>query len=239
MLKEAIQYLVSLKDNKTYQINGEPYTDRELVRVAPHVDRPGEVRVNGLDSIVKLVSHELDMLENLPVYIRVVSPRQVEVFSTLDSVMGRDDLYVAVCDAPDFAAGKWMPHENAIIALRSAFVPNEGTEYLLDLLSRISKEDGVTTEDNGVSQTVSARQGIALKRFEQVRQRIALRPYRTFTEVEQPESEFILRLNEDAEIALIEADGGRWKMDAKAAVAAYFEEKLAGEIQDGRVVVMM
>lgn len=30
MLKEAIQYLVSLKDNKIYEINGETYSDRDL-----------------------------------------------------------------------------------------------------------------------------------------------------------------------------------------------------------------
>ena len=33
MLKDAIQYLVSLKENKIYDINGETYSDRELHRV--------------------------------------------------------------------------------------------------------------------------------------------------------------------------------------------------------------
>ena len=183
MLKEALQYLVSLKDNKTYTINGETWSDHELHRVPVYVDRPEEITVNGLDSIVKLVRNELDMMENRPVYIRVVSPREVEVFSTLDSVMGRDFLYRAKCD----------------------------TDYLLDLLSRISKDDGVTTEDNGVSQTVSARQGVSLKRFETVKPRITLIPYRTFLEVLQPSSEFILRLDENCRVGLLEADGGQWK----------------------------
>ena len=238
MIKEAIQYLVSLKDNKTYEFHGDVYSDNELHRIPAHVDRPREVQVNGLDSIVKLVRNELDMMENLPVYIRVADPRKVEVFSTLDGVMGRDELYRAVCDAPDFKSG-WRDHETAIIELRSAFVPNEGTEYLLNLLSRISREDGVATEDNGVSQTVNARQGVALKATVSVRPRIALRPYRTFTEVDQPESEFILRLNEGCQVGLIEADGGRWKMAAKAGIAAYFEEALKEEISRCHVVVMV
>ena len=151
MLKEFAQYLVSLKDNKTYTIHGDTYSDRELVRIAPHVDRPRQIQVNGLDSIVKLVRNEQDMMENYPIYIRVISPRKVEVFGTYDDTMTRDYLYEAICDAPDFKGG-WRGHEEAIIELRSAFVPNEGTEYLLDLLSRISKDDSVTSEDNGVSQ---------------------------------------------------------------------------------------
>lgn len=238
MLKEFAQYLVSLKDNKTYTIHGDTYSDRELVRIAPHVDRPRQIQVNGLDSIVKLVRNEQDMMENYPIYIRVISPRKVEVFGTYDDTMTRDYLYEAICDAPDFKGG-WRGHEGAIIELRSAFVPNEGTEYLLDLLSRISKDDSVTSEDNGVSQTVSARQGIALKSYEKVRSRILLSPFRTFTEIEQPESEFILRLDEDGRVGLIEADGGRWKLTAKASIAAYFEGALKEEIAGNRVVVMM
>lgn len=237
MLKEALQYLVSLKDNKTYTINGETWSDHELHRVPVYVGRPEEITVNGLDSIVKLVRNELDMMENRPVYIRVVSPREVEVFSTLDSVMGRDFLYRAKCDTPEFKPG-WREHEQAIIELRSIFIPNDGTDYLLDLLSRISKDDGVTTEDNGVSQTVSARQGVSLKRFETVKPRITLIPYRTFLEVLQPSGEFILRLDENCRVGLLEADGGQWKMQAKSAILGYFERELEEETASGKVVVM-
>lgn len=241
MLKEFAAYLVGLGENKTIitkEINGETYAKGDLHRIAPHVDRPTKITVNGLDSISKLVRNELDMAENRPIYIRVVGPRSVEVFTTLDSYMERDYLYDAVCDAPDFKGG-WQPQEEAIIKLRSAFIPNEGTDYLLDLLSRISKEDSVSSEDNGVSQTVTARQGIGLKHYEPVRGRISLRPYRTFTEVEQPESEFILRLDEEGRVGLIEADGGAWKMTAKANIAAYFETTLAEEVRSGHVVVML
>lgn len=241
MLKEFADFLVKLGEDKTIvtkEINGDTYASKELRRIAPHVDRPKTICVNGLDSIAKLVRHELDLAENYPVYIRVSGPRSVEVFSTLDGYMERDYLYEAVCDAPDFKGG-WQAQEEAIIKLRSAFIPNEGTEYLLDLLSRICKEDSVGSDDNGVSQTVTARQGISLKHFEPVRSRIPLRPYRTFTEVKQPESEFILRLDEEGRVGLIEADGGAWKMEAKANIAAYFEEALSDAVQSGKVVVML
>lgn len=59
-------------------------------------------------------------------------------------------------------------------------MPGEGVDYLLDLLSRINKENGVTTRDNGVSQEVEARQGISLKALVQVKPRISMRPYDLF-----------------------------------------------------------
>lgn len=73
----------------------------------------------------------------------------------------------------------------------------------------------------------------------QVKPRVALRPFRTFLEVEQPESEFLLRLDDDGNVGLLEADGGMWQQTAKASITAYFEDKLAQEVKDGKIVVMM
>lgn len=238
MLKEAFQYLVSLKDNKTYEIHGDTYSDHELHRIQPHVAHPARISVTGLDSIVKLIRNELDVIGNLPLFVRVDGARKVSVFSTYDDEMDRDSLYEAACDVPDFREG-FREYEQAIIELRSKFFPGEGVEYLLDLLSRINKENGVTTSDNGVSQQVEARQGVSLKAMVNVKPRVALCPYRTFLEVEQPESEFILRLDDDGNVGLFEADGGMWKMQAKASIVSYFEAALAEEIGAGKVVVMM
>lgn len=238
MIKEAIQYLVSLKNNKTYEFHGDVYSDHELSRVVPHVDHPSRISVTGLDSVVKLVRSELDMFANLPLFIRVDGARKVSVFTTYDDTMDRDNLYEATCDVPDFREG-FRQYEQAIIELRSKFMPSEGTEYMLDLLSRISKDNGITTRDNGVSQEVEARQGVSLKAMVNVKPRVSLRPYRSFLEVEQPESEFLLRLDEEGNVGLFEADGGMWKMTAKERIASYFEEKLKADIAAGKVVVMM
>ena len=49
---------------------------------------------------------------------------------------------------------------------------------------------------------------------------------------------FLLRLDNNGQIALIEADGGVWKLEATRNIAAYFEEKLGDLISAGRVVVL-
>lgn len=238
MLKEAIEYLVSLKENKTYNINGDTYSDKSLIRIASDVPRPERLNVTGLQSIVALINAELKKARATPIFIRVDGPTEVSVFTTYDDQMQRDFLYRAVCDVPGVKLG-YMDYASFIIALRSKFIPNDDVSYLLDLLSRINKENGVTTSDNGITQTVEARSGVSLKQTVTIKPRVTLAPYRTFLEVEQPESEFILRLNDDGDIGLFEADGGMWKLAAKKSIADYFARALQTDIENGFVVVMM
>lgn len=112
------------------------------------------------------------------------------------------------------------------------------TTYLLDLLGRMTDEKSVSTNDNGVTQTVEARQGVALNALVEVKPRVLLRPFRTFLEVEQPESEFLLRVHPEEGIGFFEADGGIWKLEAKKNIADYFNTNLADLIEAGKVVIM-
>ena len=62
--------------------------------------------------------------------------------------------------------------------------------------------------DNGIATTITTQKGVALQTNEQIRPLVKLRPYRTFQEVEQPESIFLIRVS-DRGISFIEADGSR------------------------------
>lgn len=146
-------------------------------------------------------------------------------------------VYRAEADAPGLHTG-FRSREAALIELRSLFIPNEGTKYLLNLLSRMTDSKSVSTNDNGVTQTVEARQGVAINAIVEVKPIVMLRPFRTFLEVEQPESEFLLRVDPEKGIGFFEADGGIWKLEAKRNIADYFKANLADLIDDGKVVVM-
>lgn len=237
MLKEAIREIVSMAENHIHTINGQTYSEKDLIRIPEHVNRPRAITVSSLDSLVRLTMAELTKVHT-PVFIQVQDPRTVSVFTTYDQYMARDSLYAATCDVPGFREG-WREQEAAIIELRSRFIENEGTAYLLDLLSRIVKKDSVETNDNGVSQTIETRQGISLSQRVSVKPRVSLRPYRTFLEVEQPESEFLLRLDEDGRVGLFEADGGMWKMAAKKSIADCLQGSMEEKVASGEVVVMM
>ena len=239
MLKEAIQEIVKLAGPKTFDIGGEHYASQELCRVDPKKDLPETITLNGLDSLCKLIRNEAtDLFCDDQILVQVASYNLVRVYTTLDGEMDRCYLYKCQADTPEAKTDRWLDHETAVIQLQSMFIPNEDTAYLLSLLSSISKDSKVTTTDNGVTQTVEARKGVALMGNVQIKPRVTLRPFRTFLEIEQPESEFILRLDDDGEINLIGADGGAWKLEAVRNIAAYFETQLKDLVEQRKVVVL-
>lgn len=237
MLAKMIDKIVSLKENKVYEIGGQNYSDNPLNRIPPHVDRPKAISVSGLDGICKLIRTEMQKVGSI-IMVHAADYNKVEVMTTYLEDFSRNTLYYATAEVPGFRGG-WREQEEALIQLRSLFIPNDGTKYLLDLLSRISDESSITSRDNGVTQQVEARQGISLSAMVEVKPRVNLQPFRTFLEVPQPESEFLLRVDKDRGIGFFEADGGIWKLEAKHNIAKYFERELEDLIEAGKVVVMM
>ena len=239
MLKAMIEKIEKMAGPKVYHIGQEDFASASLVRIDPKKDFPKSITLTGLDSVCKMVRNEAnDLFSGDQILIQVEDYRKVRVFTTLDGEMDRCWLYECEADTPRVKTGTFMSHEEAVIQLRSLYIPNADTEYLLKLLSSVSKESKVSSNDNGVSQTVEARTGVALTTNVDVRPYVNLKPFRTFLEVQQPESMFLLRLDNDGKIALIEADGGVWKLEATRNIAAYFEEKLGDLISAGRVVVL-
>jgi len=172
--------------------------------------------------------------------VNVETPTDVSIFTTYhhEENCRRDYLYKAEAELPFITLNNYLDHESFMIALRSKFVENDDVLYLLDLLSKISDKNSVESEDNGVSQTVQVRKGVVMVENVAVRPKVKLAPFRTFLEVDQPESEFLLRLQEGGRIGLFEADGGAWKLDAKEDIKDLLMELLKEEIFEGKVVVI-
>ena len=238
MIKEALAYLVSLKSAQLFDVAGNTYSTERLNLIEPPIDRPAVFELNSLRALVAIAQAEIkDHNDSPPLFIQIVNPATVEVYSGYDCTFTRNHPYKVVCRDVSFEPG-WREQQAAIIELKSRFLPTPDTAYLLDLISRVNKDDGVTSTDNGVSQSVTARQGVSLKAFEEVKPRVSLKPFRTFREVEQPESEFILRLDENLRVGLFEADGQVWKMEAKDNIAAYLSTNLAELIDKGLVIIL-
>ena len=151
MLAKMIDKIVSLKETKTFEIGGQTYTDGHLTRIPPHVDRPEAISVSGLDGVCKLIRTELEKV-GTTIMVQAKSYKSVEVMTTYLPDFSRNILYRAEADVPGIYTG-FRSREVALIELRSLFIPNEGTAYLLDLLGRMTDEKSVSTNDNGVKQT--------------------------------------------------------------------------------------
>ena len=243
MLKELIEHIQKTTQPLIQQIGGSTFAisgDGSAEEIRPTISHRDILPLHSLEALVKLVKTEATKAEK-PLYITVPNHLTVRCFGqpNADARYFRQVYYeVKATDVPGFQNG-FREHEKAIIELRSQFAPGDDVDYLLDLLSRISKEDGVTTTDNGISQSVEARQGVTLKTMVQVKPRVSLRPFRTFQEVEQPESEFLLRLNDDGDVGLFEADGGMWKLTARQTVKAFLEAELEDLISDSTVYIAL
>lgn len=236
MLANFIEKLLDVATPKTYEVGGKTYSNDTLFEVKPDKDVPNSYVVYTLRSIVKIIRAEIKK-HNAPLFVNVINERTVEVVSTYNSDYSRYTLYIAKSDVPGFNQG-FRDIEKAIIELRSLFVPNSGTEYVLDLLSRVGKNDSIQISDNGVTQTVETAQGVALKAAEKIKPRVTLQPFRTFLEVEQPQSDYLLRVDKDKGVGLFEADGGVWKLEAKQNIAEYFGRELKDLTDSGNVVIL-
>lgn len=243
MLKEFIAHIQKTTQPFVHQVGDSTFVisgSGGAAEIRPTIDHPDTLQLHSLDALVTMVKTEASHMAE-PLYITIPNHLTVRCFGKPepDARYFRQSYYEAkATDVPGFQDG-FREQEKAIIELRSRFAPSEGVDYLLDLLSRISKDSCVTTNDNGISQTVEARQGVALKASVQVRPRVSLRPFRTFQEVEQPESEFLLRLDEEGRIGLFEADGGMWKLTARRTVRAFLESALEEEASAGAVYIAL
>ena len=243
MLKAAIEKIQELCGAHLFQIDDKHYmanNDGYYIEVKPDLEMVENIHLSSLDAMAAFVKTEA-VKNHGSVYITVPDHKTVECFTHPypGLRMNREYLYTSdATDVPGWSEKVSLPFEEALIALRTRFQPTADTDYALKLLSDITTGSKVTFNDNGVATSVVTKKGIDLQSNTAIRPIIKLRPYRTFQEVAQPESQFLIRINE-RNITFIEADGGMWKLDARNTVKKYLEQALDAEIQAGSVVVVL
>lgn len=87
MFAEMIDKIVSLKETKIFEIDGQTYSDANLTRIPPHVDRPDSVSVSGLDTVCKLVRTEIAKV-GTTIMVHVRDYNKVEVMTTYARFIG-------------------------------------------------------------------------------------------------------------------------------------------------------
>lgn len=101
------------------------------------------------------------------------------------------------------------------------------------------KEETVhQANDDGVSQAVSVKTGIASVNSVKVPNPVKLAPYRTFNEVAQPTSEFVFRMRDGMQCAIFEADGGAWQLEAMQSIKEYLASQLTNLVAVKRLMII-
>lgn len=161
--------------------------------------------------------------------VHVRSSSEVGLLSDIQGVNRlRENFITANCGAPSFKFGQFMPHSEFMIGIQACFADYGDRAKVMKLVGTMRAEAVKISNDDGITQKVTASAGIALSQDVSLPNPVMLKPFRTFIEIEQPPSLFVLRVKEGNAVALFEADGGRWKHEAILAIREYLAQKITG-----------
>ena len=239
-IKEALEYSVELAERagKVIQVGDKHYYNAnqfDLLEVNPRKIAP-KLQLCTLDSLIDYLKSDNDAISASKKIIVVESPKDVIVYDQVDWEYGRrPQLVSVVAYTPGIRLNQWNNQEQFNIMLQSAFIDEDDRQVVLEFASALKVENGADIVDNGINQTTTVKSGVASLAKATAPNPVTLRPYRTFTEVAQPSSQFVLRINKDAELALFEADGGKWKLEAIKNIADYLKAGL--EDQDNITIL--
>lgn len=230
MLKEAIEYVLKLKRPETIKVDERNYATLDLYPVKePECTK---LNVFSLQSLIEYIKQDPDNLKDRMKVLNIQDPLNVKMYSNMFGKFKQRETYVHADYSdlvPQIPFGRFVKIEEFIIMLKSKFVSTDNLECILQIVGNITDENVTNYNDDGVTQKVTTKVGIARVGEKALPPKIILKPYRTFIEIEQPESEFLLRARkgyDGIELALFEADGGAWKRKAVENITEYLHENV-------------
>lgn len=230
MIEKALKYLVGLAPVDRFQVGGREYTGKGILPVKEPV--PESVSLKTLTGFVDYYKEcDQDFVEDVAVVL-ILGPIDVALYSSLFGRFAqRKKFAVAEVEPSPFRFGQHLALEDFIVSLQAQFVDNPDLQKALKFVGNIEDSRVVRYTDDGVTQGMAAKVGIARVENVPVPRILKLAPYRTFLEVEQPQSNFILRMRQGKEgaeptAALFEADGGKWKNEAVKNIEKFLRKEL-------------
>ena len=208
-IREAIAFITDLavkaEKPETIEINGRTYCTKSLKRY-DEADKAEPIRATTLTSLVDHIKESREELRD------------------------RETLFEVNALLPHFDYGREYDQESFLVSMQACFAPSEEREDVTKVASNIVSTQEATFSDDGISQQVVMKTGVTKKENAIIPNPVRLIPYRTFLEVEQPESEFVFRITEGRGGApafkLVSADGGRWEAVAVDNVKSYLMDAL-------------
>ena len=209
------------------EVDGHTYSDKKLNLVAEPVAAP--IEATTLTSLIDYLQDNRDALDPREIIIQVRAHDSVWIRSNLNKDMERSLYVSALASTPSLNLNDFMNREAFNIMLQANFANDHDCTKVLGAIGKMRLDNSVKLEDDGVTQKVSSSAGVVLVKEETIPNPVLLAPYRTFAEVEQPASSFVLRVNNHGEVGLFEADGGAWKSKAMQSIKDYLDSHLNGE----------
>lgn len=227
---ETVQEIAGLAGPKVVTVNGREYSSATLVNPPlPTEPEFPEVSLHSLDSLMDFIGQQApSFLKDNECFVLCQSQGVYLQTKPLGENRRRDTLAYVGAGAGSFAFGQYAALEDMRLGLLTNFVDTPSRQEVLLFLSKVTDQQVATSEDDGVSQTVTAKSGIASYGKATVPSPVTLQPIRTFAEVEQPAGKFVLRLKQQEkglpQAGLFELHTN-WQRQAALNVKAYLESK--------------
>lgn len=231
MIKDFIKFLQDQKKEPIIEIKGKNYNvllNNEITPIKENYKVP--IKTNTLTSIIDYISTNPDDLDIKELFIHIYDHSTVTLLSRIKGDFSeRTEHIIANYDEPCKELNEFIGQERFIIKLATLFVPSDERDKIIKMISSVSENNIRTTEDNGISQTVTTKAGVSMLNEQKLPSVVSLWAFRTFTEVTQPKSLFLLRAkkgHESLSYALFEADGGEWKNTAISIIKEWLIDAL-------------
>ena len=228
MSAPVFEWLTPVDEDKGFLVSSKKLYPVELPNVP-------SIRTVTLSSIVDYLAGNRDRLNLEDLVILVAGPREVQLMGRLTMCPAPSRRLFVQCsmDIPFFPLGKWMDVETFIIFLQVSFLGKGELPDVFKLAGNVKDSRIKTLTDDGITQEVSVRTGVASVEPVAVKNPYLLHPRRTFPEVVEdvPPGLFNLRYRkggggDSIEISLFEAGEASWNMEAMKRIQIWFQEKL-------------
>ena len=235
MIKDALQYIISLSQRRVENIDGKYFYFQDGVPyLVNKCHKCDTLQLSTLTSLIEYIKQGLDKnsFKSDRMVIHVVSETEVRLITELNDDMGRYAVVSVKARLPKIVLNDFMNQENFIIQTQSMFVDNEDKQIVLKVAGNVEDKTVAQYGDDGVTQKATIKSGLANVEDVIVPNPVFLMPYRTFFEIGQLSVPFIFRMRNGSNgvnCALFEADGGMWKGTAVHEIAEYLKNELADE----------
>lgn len=234
MLKDAMKFLMDQMRETITDVEDRPYSHLQLTPVLDSM--PKALGIHTLTGISDYLAENTDGLHLDNLLVHVSDAKNVALYQRLSGPFNQRPCFLEATHGENqFDFNRFMDVEQFVIELQAKFVQDEMTALILQVVGNIT--DGVvnTFADDGVTQQVTSKSGVGRVINANIPNPVVLQPYRTFSEIEQPVGRFVLRLRSGngerrPDVALFEADGGAWKMEAIKRIQKWLRDHLPEDV---------
>lgn len=202
----------------------------EKVYLPPDEKMVADLDVSSLTALRDYILQKVDNLSAANLLIHVCGPRKVEILEQVETKEGTRHKWVeATVNLKQFRFNDFMSQEQFLVSFQCLFLDEDDFRNVVQTVSNIVAEQSISNSDDGMSQEAVVKQSAVKAVNCVIKNPVILRPIRTFHEVDQPESPFILRFKQiegNILVALFEADNGKWENAAMLSIKNWLDEEI-------------